>query len=787
MASSREMRRRLEQQAAKGAEDQSAQDQKQALDAVQDLGQDMGAEQAASLQSTVGNADLSALLKDAGRTESVATAHEEEQEEEQEQDFGEELEGTGLEESLGDFLAGAGARESLVSGAGVEELSVLFGGDPEDEPPPRPPKVRFNRRLAPMGPGMRRDEDEEAPWQGELDASDLPPLERPGAPQGDERLDALWAWLQDPSASALPDLSPEALVDVPGALERCQTLGRFLAGACRDPLARALARMARPLFSSDSLADHVALAALMAEQAALVEARSAGLPATNRACALALEDDAPAVARRAARICMEQRKLQALLVSDVAMHNEPDTPLRDLTECSQRGRRLIEAALRFACPGAPIPDPGTHAAPSPDDGSADASTAEVDALLAELLGDDAGPERLSDRHLEPWIRASDGLLLQAGRAQVELGAAAIAVRRVTGARPRVAVLLKRADKELRQTARQVTRAQNRAEALLGKPYDQAVAPLQRQEQALIDLADRARSLRDAVTESLAWAAVGMRPSTPPVPAQGRSDLDPDWLLDQATRLHRARHPAAPALLAHAAARARAAHRYDLDLRARLRLVHALADQGDLADALALLERAERESLATEALQVQRALARLAVGRVAALADLEQTLAHIQDPHDGADAHERLAEAFGDLGVHASAVQHLQRAADLDPERAHRIHLTLAGLHLRLGHRDRAAACCRRSAHSPDPRIRLAALALLGRLSPAPWTLGPMLASASALRSWSGIAAAAHAAERSGHPELIPAALAHTRRHGDPGALLIARQMERGQRASAAMV
>lgn len=785
----------------------------------------MGPDSATSLQESVGNEALNAMLADVGRVEGPELEEEQEQEQEQEQDQDQDQESdTGMDEGFSDLLGSLGARESMVASADVQDWERMFGGDPDEEPPPERRVHRIPDALKPPVQPAQADAALAPKKKKEL-ALALPPLGELGQAERDERFDALWAWLRDPYAAVDPGFEPESLVDDEGSLARVTALSRFVRGHFRSPLARAMASLGRPLPGGPGMAGQVARAGAVVELGALCE--PVVVEVANRACAAALETDAPVHARSAARLCMEERKLRADLVTEVALYaeaeHEPD--LLPLPSLDERAEALLAAGLAAAACLAPIPNPGRHAERSRPDNTGDASTAELDALLMELTGGQLPSNEVDYEVLGPILKGADNQLLFAGRAQVELAAAGIALRRVAGrgAREPVRHLLFAVDRELRDIAKSTARASQHLERLIGDDLDNARAEIHTSELELDALAARLRRVREAAIEAL-----GTRFATPrrtgEAPAFGvkaglrsslieleRCELVGSGLtrakeleagvpalvgldrargrLRQGERLRREGDPLACRVLADAARLALIEGDPELDWRARAATVRALAQLGRVTDAAALMPRLERDG---QGLELE--LARAELNRPGA----QQTLArHLSDPtpaghaHDWLEGHMLVAEAFSNearweladrhwAAAQAIAHTHGQPTAELSMMRA--ATLRVCGRPAQV-HLESALA-------SELTQVQLAASLILagehldaGRSQHAIAAAERAWGLAIFRRSWHAFACAAidraAALEQMGHDGLpvLSQALALCRLQGEPGALLQARLME----------
>lgn len=816
----RDLKRRPDAKAVKPPESKKEEPEKQAPEHQQELGKDVGSqEQATQLGSAVGNSDLQRMLNDSGRMTRGG---------EQETGQGLEEEGGSLEaeQGLAEFLEGmtSGAHQGGARAGG--DLNRLLGGDPEDDGGPRPQKSNATRQQR-IPRGAERDPGERPGEMEDLLNEELPPLADAGPPLLDERLGALWPWIQRASAFARPNLEAEDLTRA-GVHGRPQRMGAFLAKAGSAPLTRWLATLARPLPGPNSGSATLARAVLFAELAALSESRLLPLQVVDRACALVLEDDVAARARKAAKICLEQRKLRGSLVLEVALHGQELGHSPALPAPGLRGLHLLEAALREDAEAQAIVTPGRHGAPQDLDLSADSATEAIDALMANLLGGEPAP-RMSEDRVIPVLDGADDLLLVAGRTQIELAAAAIAVSRISGAEVQATVMgtLRATDRELRLSAKEIAAASGQVDAVIGLPYPEAQAAVREAEGKLESLADRLRRLREAGLGTLAWASSGARATREPLPisSQGAEHLEGSHLDLEATlaaleatallgpglmqarvlehraasllppnapemrarllhrrgeRLLQEGEEAAAEVLASAASAARDAGLPDRPVR--MDVVRALCARGQHTDARAVFELAQLQG---EAAGLREALAQLALGEPVALSALQPQLAS-GTPELQLQALESLAQALSAQSQGPEAAAALSMALQIaekhqDPRSAERLTLATAIVHLHHARPERAVPWLKRAASASDRLVSMAALAL-GTHSL--WDCSVLAGHARGHRNWTAWQLAVIDAHHLCHKEkpqlarmLLVGGLALLRTQGEPGALLQARVLE----------
>lgn len=816
----RNQKRRPDAKAVKPKDVQKEDLEKQAPEHQQELDKDVGSqEQATQLGAAVGNADLQRMLNESGRMQRGG---------EQASEVGLEEEGGSLEaeEGLAEFLEGMTSGAHQGGARDGADMNRLLGGAPDDEGPPRPQKSNASRQMR-IPRGQERDPGQAPAEMEDLLNEELPPLAEPHPPMGDERLEALWPWIQKASAFARAPLRPEHLAQDAGVHGRPQRMGRFLADFGSAPLTRWLGTLARPLPGPDSGSATLARSVLFAELAALSEARLLPLEVVDRACALVLEDDVAARARRAAKLCLEQRKLRGSLVLEVALHGQTLQSPPPLPPPGLRGLQLLEAALREDAQPQAIVDPGRHGAPFNPDQSADSATEAIDALMANLLGGEPAP-RMSEDRVAPVLDGADDLLLVAGRTQIELAAAAVAVSRICGlpVQPKVMGAMKATDRELRQSAKEIAMASGALDEVIGLPYPQAQATVRAAEATLESLAARLRRLREAGLGTLAWASTGASVSRSPRPLSEESSCpQPDELdihaclaaleqtpllgpgLDRALALEqRAAHllppgqealrarllhrrgerllqlgeEAAAEILATAASAARASGASDRPMR--MDVVRSLCARGQHADARAVFELSR---LKGRHAGLREALAELALGEPVALSALEQQLPS-GTPELQLQALEHLAFSLSGQGQGPEAVQALEMAGAIarrhgDRGAAERLALATAIAHLHHAQPAKAEPWLDRAAAAHDRLVSMAALAL----SPSNlWRTGLLAAHAKVHRNWTAWQLAvidAHHLCEDREPALahmlLVGGLTLLRTQGEPGALLQGRVLE----------
>lgn len=464
--------------------------QKQDLEALEE-GKDLNAETAQRLQKTVGNQALNNIMNrnnpaSQGADLSVEMEQEEEQQQESEEELGDkEEEGAEHEESQRAF-GGSGGGGAGGAGGDPWDLENLFGGDDEPDDSGKPRRKRRMRGspirnfpglgaqdLLPPKPGDAVDEAH----INEIEAR-LGPLGAATARWGDAIYQAVEPALVDPRLLGRRSaIEPEDLVDTTGVMDplgRPAEIGRFLMDAADGLLSRSLARVlagpsAALLVGSTG---HAGAAARLASLTVSVEALEGGGAALDRAAAVALRRDAWPTAMQAASGVDAFGRLRApqLLQNILGAAGAGDELPPAAEEPTPIGGRALD---RIVPSGATPTIPGLDLSFIPSLPEEDEAVSAIDALLARMtngpeVGDLPPDPNLSIAQVSPVLEAATGLVNALSRTQVELTAAALAVRRVHPRAPVKGVLV-RADEALAQIARAVVGAGRKLERLVGQP------------------------------------------------------------------------------------------------------------------------------------------------------------------------------------------------------------------------------------------------------------------------------------------------------------------------------
>ncbi len=467
--------------------------QKQDLEALEE-GKDLNAETAQRLQKSMGNQALNNIMNRntpaaQGADLSVEMEEEEAEQQEAEEELGDkEEEGAEHEESQRAF-GGTGGGGGAGGGGDPWDLENLFGGEDDDDGSGKPRKRR-RMRGSPIRniPGLGAQDLLPPKAKDAIEEADLEAIGARLGPLGevtrwgDALYQAVEPALMDPARLGRRSaLEPEDLVDSTGVLDplgRPAEIGRFLMEAADGLLTRSLARVlggpsAALLVEATG---HAGAAARLASLCVSVEALEGGGVPLDRAAAVALRRDAWPVAMEAASGVDAFGRLRApqLLQSILGAQAGSD----ELPPPKEEPLPIGGRALTRVIPQSVTPDiPGVDLSEIPTMPEEEEAVAAVDALLARLTGGadvaDLPPDpSLSIGHVSPVLEAATGLVNALSRTQVELTAAALAVRRVHPRAPVRPVLL-RADEGLAQLARTVVGAGRRLERLVGQPMSAA--------------------------------------------------------------------------------------------------------------------------------------------------------------------------------------------------------------------------------------------------------------------------------------------------------------------------
>ncbi len=493
--------------------------QKQDLETLEE-GKDLNADMAQRLQKSMGNQALTNIMNRnapaaQGADVSVEMEEEEEQQQESEEELGDkEEEGAEREESQRAF-GGTGGAGGGGAGGDPWDLENLFGGEDDDDDSGKP-RRRKRMRGSPVRnfPGMGAQDLLPPKAQNAVDEADLNEIEARLGPLlpvaarwGDAQYQAVEAALLDPrQLGRRSAIEPEELVDATGVLDplgRPSEIGRFLSEAADGLLSRSLARvLAGP--SAALLCEatgHAGAAARLASLAISVEALEGGGAALDRAVAVALRRDAwPAAMEAASGVdafgrLRAPQLLASILGSAGATEELPASGEEPLPIGGRALDRVVPCGVQPTIPGIDL----SSIPQLPDE---DEDVAAVDALLARLtngleVGDLPPDPHLNAALVSPVLEAATGLVNALSRTQVELTAAALAVRRVHPKAPVRAVLL-RADEALAQIARSVVGAGRKLERLVGQPLISASSPAE-------ELVGQLREATSALFALRVWA------------------------------------------------------------------------------------------------------------------------------------------------------------------------------------------------------------------------------------------------------------------------------------------
>jgi len=464
-------------------------------------------DRAAQLQAPLGNQAIMGLLDrlDAASM-SLGALEEDEEYEEAEEILLEEDHDLEADMEMRQ-LGGDGSDAGVPSGDNPWNMSMLFGG--EDDPlDPRPKKKRTRRRSKP-----EFDSHPDEPVEDkaiEADDSDPTPIDDVlGEPEtgssdrwGDNIYEAVEAALLDDHKLRTRTMDIDSIMQHgDGSLSpivRPAHIARFLFSFdAKQGLCEALLGPAPSLLIEPS--GYAGAAARLANIAVCAQSEFGGQKKSDRAVSLALSDGVWDIAVNAAKHAAREGKLHAPYIAALALGEDVSLPSPQvrLPKPSPMGGRALEKILpeNFI---PPVPNLALLRSIEPP--PQDPDLAAADAVLAqftEAVAVDTGPVRITLEALRPVLLSANALMNSMGRVQVELAAAAIAVRRLNQNAP-VRSVLTHADLALRELARGVIRAGKRLETLNGQVLDEV-------DERVLTSITILRTSRDAVQALRLWA------------------------------------------------------------------------------------------------------------------------------------------------------------------------------------------------------------------------------------------------------------------------------------------
>ena len=478
-------------------------------------GQELSAEQTATLQPQMGNQAILNLLNRLQDASNSFSNIEMEEEQEQEEEGLEQEEGLESEMDFHHLGGGSGSGGGGGTGEHPWEVGFLFGGD-DDEGGPAAPRRRRRQQRA------RQQDEADDPFEEEfeeLSKSDLSSIEvaiGPTQPRrqqnrwGDAHYRAVEDSLMDPTRLGRQSLTPESLIGHSGPqdpLGRPAAIGRFLSTALpNSSVAGLLSGPAPSLMTAAS--GYAGAAARLACLAVCAEASIGGEKATDDAVALAMVQDAWPQAVEAARHAAKRGRLHAPLIAAMVLGEPESLPAARMRLSTPHP--LGGQALERSVPDSFIPPiPTINLTPPPPPPAVDEALAAADAVLARLTGgpdpfDPPAPPTLTPESIRPVLRSANALMSAMGKAQVEAAAAAIAVRKIRKDAP-IRSPLAHTDKALRELARGVITAGRMLERIQGRPLMEVQDSAKNALQALRDGAAALGALRSWMFATLAGA------------------------------------------------------------------------------------------------------------------------------------------------------------------------------------------------------------------------------------------------------------------------------------------
>lgn len=489
--SKRDMQAALEARALEPGKQSDAYQLKRELDQMED-GKELAPEAAQNLQAKMGNQAINSMIAKNNGTEQQGPELEieEEGQEVEEELPDQEEEGRETEEQRSSYGgSGGGGAGGGAGGQNPWDLEALFGGEDDGDGGTRPRRRRMRPSAIRNFPGMGAQDLLPEKQAGDLESEDLSGIDAllgalgmPARPErwGDAVYQATEVALADPRRiGRRTAIEPEDLVDRTGLLDpigRPAEIGRFLSEAGDGLLARSLARVLAGPCSAllPPATGHAGAAARLASLAVSACALEGGGQDTDRAVSLALRRDAWPDALAIAQELGAGGNLFAPAIAEGVLGGKGTILPDDEPEpASHLGGRALERVVPEG-PRIHVPELDLCPTRTVDE---DARVAALDDMLERLMGGDPDAARdplLTAEALAPVLSAATALVGALGRAQVEVAAAGVAVRRVSPRAP-VQPILERADQVLRQLARGVVRDGRRLEKLVGTPVEQAAA------------------------------------------------------------------------------------------------------------------------------------------------------------------------------------------------------------------------------------------------------------------------------------------------------------------------
>jgi hypothetical protein len=465
-----------------------------------DSEQGFSADQAFGLQPHMGNMAIQDLMDKLSEVDQALDAYEEEHELTQEEDL--DLEAALEGQSIG---GGGGGNAGGAGGSGNPwDMSFFFGGDDDDEEIEQLLKRKRNRQKENLLHVGDIIEEEEFEYQHELgEILGMLPTPKQGKRSGDALYQAVEASLQSPELLCSQSLLPEDLRMRRGVADPIRTpveIGRFLSSSSRTPLARSLAELiAGPASSLVAPQGGFSTAiARIATLAVCAEVAEGGASATDKAVSLSLRQEVWQEAVAAARSLAQKGALNAPDICAFVLKEDIRLQKEELPIPSALGgaalKNILPEEMGFTRP--------TLALKPPEKVETDPLLFLLDSAVRERTNYTPPSSSLENQAIQPALQIANRLLSALGRTQVELAAAAIALRRIEPS-CRIVGTLQQADTLLRGLAQGVVKSGKILESLKNKPLSEVKPQAEKAITSLAETIPALRSLRNWGLSTLA--------------------------------------------------------------------------------------------------------------------------------------------------------------------------------------------------------------------------------------------------------------------------------------------
>ena len=454
-----------------------------------DSEQSFSSDQALGMQPHMGNMAIQDLMDRLSEVDLALEAFEEDQELEQD----EELD---LEAALEGLGIGGGGGGGSGSSGNPWEMSFFFGGDDDDDELKRLIRRKRNRQKENFLHIPDIIEEEEFEHSFELNQLlEMLPIPEQGQRLGDSRYFAVEAALTETEQLCCQSLLPEDLKLRHGVADPIRTpveIGRFLHKSGHSPYSRSLAMLIagpNPALVAPQGGFSTATARIAA--LAVCSEIAEGPPQkVDSAVSLSLRQEVWQEAVNAARVLSHRGALNAPSICAHILSQNIDNQRETLPTPSPLGgqalQNILPEEIGFTKP--------TIALKSPEKDEKDPLLFLLDSAVRARTNYVPPPTTLENEAIQPALNTANRLLSALGRTQVELAAAAVALKRIEPGCC-VADTLKEADNMLRSLAQGVVKSGKQLEALKGQPYKKVKTQAEQAVCALSETIHALRSLR----------------------------------------------------------------------------------------------------------------------------------------------------------------------------------------------------------------------------------------------------------------------------------------------------